>query len=118
MDTMTPPSVPPHLRRFVVQQDYARYDAVDQAVWRFVLLQTHARLVETAHPAYRDGLAATGLSVERIPSIDEMNDRLGRFGWGAVCVDGFIPPRAFQEFQSLGILPIAADMRTRAHLVY
>lgn len=102
----------------MVQQDYAQYDAADQAVWRFVLLQTHARLVETAHPAYRDGLAATGISVDRIPSIDEMNERLGRFGWGAVCVDGFIPPRAFQEFQSLGILPIAADVRTREHLVY
>jgi phenylalanine-4-hydroxylase len=81
-------------------------------------LQTHARLVQTAHPAYRDGLAATGISVERIPSISEMNDKLSRFGWGAVCVDGFIPPRAFQEFQARGILPIAADMRTRDHLVY
>jgi phenylalanine-4-hydroxylase len=35
-----------------------------------------------------------------------------------VCVDGFIPPRAFQEFQASGILPIAADIRTREHLVY
>jgi len=112
------PNVPPHLRRFVVEQDYAQYTAVDQAVWRFVLLQTHAQLVETAHPAYRDGLGATGISVERIPSIAEMNDRLARFGWGAVCVDGFIPPRAFQEFQALGILPIAADIRAREHLVY
>jgi phenylalanine-4-hydroxylase len=112
------PKVPAHLRRFVVEQDYAKYTAVDQAVWRFVLLQTHARLVETAHPAYRDGLAATGISVERIPSIHEMNEKLARFGWGAVCVDGFIPPRAFQEFQARGLLPIAADMRTRDHLVY
>jgi len=45
-----------------------------------------------------------------------MNERLGRFGWGAVCVDGFIPPRAFQAFQALGILPIAADIRTSKHL--
>src|SRR5258708_10733270 len=112
------PNVPPHLRRFVVEQDYAQYTAVDQAVWRFVLLQTHARLVQTAPPAYRDGLAATGISVERIPSIAEMNDRLARFGWGAVCVDGFMPPRAFQEFQASGILPVAADMRTHEHLVY
>ena len=112
------PNVPPHLRRFVVEQDYSKYTAMDQAVWRFVLLQNYARLVETAHPAYRDGLEATGLSVERIPSIAEMNERLGRFGWGAVCVDGFIPPRAFQEFQARGLLPIAADMRTLAHLVY
>ncbi|MFZ5896889.1 MAG: aromatic amino acid hydroxylase [Myxococcota bacterium] len=110
--------VPAHLRRFVVEQDYEQYNAVDQAVWRFVLLQTYSKLLDTAHPAYRDGLRQTGISVERIPSIAEMNEKLGRFGWGAVCVDGFIPPRAFQEFQACGLLPIAADMRTRAHLVY
>lgn len=117
---MEPPAsrVPSHLRRFVVEQDYAEYNAVDQAVWRFVLLQTHARLVHSAHPAYKDGLSATGISVERIPRIAEMNDRLARFGWSAVCVDGFVPPRAFQEFQAAGLLPIAADIRTRKHLVY
>ncbi len=112
------PRVPAHLRRFVVEQDYAQYSAVDQAVWRFVLLQMRGRLAEKAHPAYREGLTATGISVERIPSIAEMNERLSRFGWGAVCVDGFIPPRAFQEFQARGLLPIAADMRTREHIAY
>ncbi|MGA7121114.1 MAG: hypothetical protein WBY94_13500, partial [Polyangiaceae bacterium] len=110
--------MPAHLRRFVVEQDYSQYTAVDQAVWRFVLLQTHSRLIHTAHPAYKEGLAATGISVDRIPSVAEMNDKLSRFGWGAVCVDGFIPPRAFQEFQAHGILPIAGEMRTREHLVY
>src|SRR5690606_2795804 len=54
----------------------------------------------------------------RIPSIAEMDEHLAPFGWGAVCVDGFIPPRAFQELQSLSILPIAADMRSAEHLVY
>ncbi len=112
------PRVPAHLRRFVVEQDYSQYTAVDQAVWRFVLLQTHSRLVHTAHPAYEKGLAATGISIDRIPSIAEMNDKLSHFGWGAVCVDGFIPPRAFQEFQACGILPIAGDMRTCEHLAY
>jgi len=110
--------VPPHLRHLIVEQDYARYTAVDQAVWRFVLLQTHARLKATAHPAYAEGLGQTGISVERIPRISEMDEHLAPFGWGAVCVDGFIPPRAFQELQSLSLLPIAADMRTAEHLVY
>jgi phenylalanine-4-hydroxylase len=110
--------VPPHLRHLIVQQDYRRYTAIDQAVWRFVLLQTHDRLKATAHPAYASGLGQTGISVERIPSIAEMDEHLAPFGWGAVCVDGFIPPRAFQELQSLSILPIAADMRTAEHLVY
>jgi len=110
--------VPPHLRHLLVRQDYSRYTAIDQAVWRFVLLQTHARLKATAHAAYGDGLGQTGISVERIPRIEEMDEHLAPFGWGAVCVDGFIPPRAFQELQSLSILPIAADMRTAEHLVY
>ncbi|HEY6079491.1 MAG TPA: aromatic amino acid hydroxylase [Polyangiaceae bacterium] len=110
--------VPPHLRHLIVQQDYSRYTAVDQAVWRFVLLQTHARLKASAHAAYSDGLGQTGISVERIPHIAEMDERLAPFGWGAVCVDGFIPPRAFQELQSLSILPIAAEMRSADHLVY
>lgn len=101
-----------------MRQDYGRYTAIDQAVWRFVLLQTHARLKATAHPAYTNGLAQTGISVQRIPSIAEMDEHLAPFGWGAVCVDGFIPPRAFQELQSLSILPIAADMRSAQHLVY
>src|SRR5260370_35337499 len=100
--------VPAHLRQFVVEQDYAQYTAVDQAVWRFVLLQTHARLVQTAHPAYRDGLAATGISVERIPSVAEMNDRLARFGSGGDFGQRFIPPRPFQGFQAPGTLPISA----------
>jgi phenylalanine-4-hydroxylase len=110
--------VPHNLRRYVVEQDYAQYTEIDQAVWRFVLLQTYQRLAQTAHPAYASGLGKTGISVERIPRIPEMSTCLERFGWSAVCVDGFIPPRAFQEFQAAGILPIAADMRTLEHLVY
>lgn len=110
--------VPGHLRRFVVQQDYGAYTAIDHAVWRFVLLQMFARLRHSAHPAYGKGLTQTGMSVERIPRIAEMDACLGNFGWGAVCVDGFIPPRAFQEFQALGILPIAADMRRLENLAY
>ena len=110
--------IPHHLKRYVVEQDYAQYTEVDHAVWRFVLLQTYQRLEHTAHAAYRQGLAQTGISVERIPRIPEMSERLERFGWHAVCVDGFIPPRAFQEFQAASILPIAADIRRKDHLVY
>lgn len=112
------PYIPSHLRRFVVQQDYGQYTAEDQAVWRFVLLNARARLSRTAHPAFAPGLAAVGISVETIPRIEEMSERLARFGWSAVAVDGFVPPRAFQAFQSRGILPIAADIRTSGHLAY
>jgi phenylalanine-4-hydroxylase len=114
----TPDRIPAHLRRFVVEQDYGAYDEIDQAVWRFILLQAYGRLRETAHPAYGRGLEQTGISVERIPSIAEMDGRLGAFGWGAAAVDGFIPPRAFQEFQAAGILTIAVAIRRPEHLAY
>ncbi|HEY4102907.1 MAG TPA: aromatic amino acid hydroxylase [Polyangiaceae bacterium] len=113
-----PSRVPHNLRQYVVEQDYAQYSEIDQAVWRFVLLQTYERLARSAHPAYATGLGKAGISVEHIPRIAEISGCLERFGWSAVCVDGFIPPRAFQEFQAASILPIAADMRTKDHLVY
>ena len=110
--------VPAHLRKYVVWQDYDCYDEVDQAVWRFVLLQTYARLRETAHPAYVDGLFSTGISVERIPRISDMDACLSQYGWGAVAVDGFIPPRVFQEFQALEIMTIAVEIRRPENLAY
>jgi phenylalanine-4-hydroxylase len=110
--------VPPHLRRFVVRQDYDAYTEQDHAIWRFVVMQTHARLLTTGHAAYAAGFDKAGITVERIPRITEMSERLSQSGWRAVAVDGFIPPRAFHAFQARGILPIAADIRTAKHLTY
>jgi phenylalanine-4-hydroxylase len=110
--------IPPHLRQFVVEQDYGAYDEIDQAVWRFILLQTYARLAKSAHAAYAEGLQQTGIGVQRIPHIEEMDACLSRFGWGAVAVDGFIPPRAFQEFQAHRVMTIAAEIRRSEHLAY
>ena len=111
-------SIPAHLRQYIVKQDYSAYDEIDQAVWRFTLLQTYNQLNKTAHESYLKGLEQTGIFLDRIPRIEEMNACLNKFGWSAVCVDGFIPPRAFQEFQSLKIMTIAADIRTANHLAY
>jgi phenylalanine-4-hydroxylase len=47
-----------------------------------------------------------------------MNEILSKIGWGAVCVDGFIPPAAFMEFQAYKVLVIAADMRNINHIEY
>jgi phenylalanine-4-hydroxylase len=110
--------IPAHLRHFVVEQDYDRYDEIDQAVWRFVLLQTYDKLKDSAHETYVKGLEATGIRIDQIPRIEEMDACLNEYGWSAVCVDGFIPPRAFQEFQSLRILTIATEIRTADHLAY
>ena len=71
-----------------------------------------------AHKDYLRGLKETGISISRIPKIEEINSSLNKFSWHAVCVRGFIPPLVFLEFQSRNILPIAADMRTLENIAY
>lgn len=110
--------LPAHLRRYVVGQDYASYTPRDQAVWRHILGRLRSHLSDKAHPVYLEGLEATGIGAERIPSLDEMNEKLARLGWAAVGVRGFIPPEVFTELQSMGVLAIAADIRTHEHIQY
>ena len=111
-------ALPKHLLQFAVDQRYDEYTSVDHAVWRFIMRQNTFFLKEYAHKVYFQGLLDTGISFERIPRISEMNDILGRIGWGAVAVDGFIPPAAFMEFQAYKVLVIACDMRQIHHIEY
>jgi phenylalanine-4-hydroxylase len=94
------------------------YTAIDNASWRFILKISQAFFAEHAHKKYLSGLHETGISTERIPRIEEMDAALRAFGWRAVAVSGFIPPAVFMEFLSLGILPIACDMRKLENLSY
>jgi len=111
-------SLPAHLRPFVKIQEYSRYTPRDQAVWRFVMRHLSRHLADTAHPVYMEGLQRTGIALDHIPSIDEMNSCLAQLGWRAVVVDGFIPPAIFMEFQALKVLVIAIDMRSVEQIFY
>jgi phenylalanine-4-hydroxylase len=111
-------ATPKHLLQFAVDQRYDDYTSVDHAVWRFIMRQNTFFLREYAHKVYFQGLLNTGISFERIPRIQEMNDILAKIGWGAVAVDGFIPPAAFMEFQAYKVLVIACDMRQIHHIEY
>ncbi len=111
-------ALPKHLLQFAVDQRYDDYTSVDHAVWRFIMRQNVFFLKEYAHKLYFQGLLDTGISFDRIPRIDEMNEILGKIGWGCVAVDGFIPPAAFMEFQAYRVLVIACDMRQINHIEY
>tara|TARA_B100001115_G_scaffold57453_1_gene42521 strand:- start:620 stop:2350 length:1731 start_codon:yes stop_codon:yes gene_type:complete len=110
--------LPAHLRQFVVSQHYEDYTSVDHAVWRYVMRKNVDYLSKVADDSYVEGLRKTGITLEKIPNIKDMNDILGEIGWGAVCVDGFIPPTAFMEFQAYKVLVIAADIRQLEHIEY
>ena len=118
LDNAAVAALPKHLLQFAVDQRFDDYTPVDHAVWRFIMRQNAFFLKEYAHKVYFQGLLETGISFERIPRISEMNDILGRIGWGAVAVDGFIPPAAFMEFQAYKVLVIACDMRQIHHIEY
>jgi phenylalanine-4-hydroxylase len=118
MNAVTMSRVPDYLRCYIVDQDHSLYTPRDHASWRFIMRQARDYLKTHAHEVYLDGLEATGIPVSSIPNITQMDRILNRFGWGAVCVRGFIPPLAFLDFQARQILPIAADMRTLEHVLY
>lgn len=111
-------ALPKHLQRFVVSQDSDAYTPRDHAVWRHIMGRLTEHLKDKAVESYLRGLEATGIGLERIPSLDEMNEKLSHLGWSAVSVRGFIPPAVFTELQSLGVLAIAADIRTFEHVDY
>jgi len=118
LDNAAVAATPKHLLQFAVDQRYDDYTSVDHAVWRFIMRQNIFFLREYAHKVYFQGLLDTGISFERIPRIQEMNDILAKIEWGAVAVDGFIPPAAFMEFQAYKVLVIACDMRQIHHIEY
>lgn len=110
--------LPKHLRQFIVEQRYEKYTPIDQAIWRYVMRQNYSYLKNVAFYPYIKGLQKAGLSIEFIPDLQTMNDNLGKIGWGAVTVDGFIPPAAFMEYQAHKVLVIAADIRQLNHIEY
>ncbi|CAN5146318.1 aromatic amino acid hydroxylase [soil metagenome] len=111
-------ALPRHLKQSIVDQHYEHYTPVDHAVWRYVMRQNYSYLKDVAYYPYIPGLEKAGLTIETIPSLQEMNDALAKIGWGAVTVDGFIPPAAFMEYQAYRVLVIAADIRQLKHIEY
>ena len=111
-------ALPAHLKQFIVDQHYEHYTPIDHAVWRYVMRQNYSYLKDVAYYPYIPGLQKAGLTIEKIPDLQEMNDALAKIGWGAVTVDGFIPPAAFMEYQAYRVLVIAADIRQLKHIEY
>ena len=110
--------LPDYLKSYVVSQNYQNYTPRDHATWRYIMRNAREFFKEHAHEVYLNGLKKTGIPIDKIPEVETMDRVLSEFGWGALCVCGFIPPLAFLEFQSRKILPIAADMRSLEHIAY
>ncbi len=111
-------NLPPYLAAFAEPQMYDQYTPENQAVWRYIMRQLTHYFKDHAPKAYFEGLKRAAIPINRIPKIEEMIDGLQEIGWGAICVNGFIPPAAFMEYNANKVLPISADMRSLVHLLY
>ena len=111
-------AIPLQLNKYIVKQHYDQYTAENQSTWRYIMRQLKDFLSEHAHSSYLEGLKETGITIDRIPYISDIDNKLQKLGWRAVPVSGFIPPAAFMEFQLNNILPIASAIRTVEHISY
>ena len=112
------PDIPTHLQPYIAVQNYKKYSSENQSTWRYILRQLKDFLSEAAYSGYVSGLRETGITIDRIPHIDDIDQKLQKLGWRAVPISGFIPPAIFMEFQENNILPIASDIRTVQHISY
>ena len=110
--------IPNHLKKYIVNQKYDNYTHIDQACWKFIMNISIEFFKKNADSVYLKGIKNTGITINKIPKIETINKKIKKYGWRAVCVRGFIPPHAFMEFQTLKIMPIAADMRNQKNLTY
>ena len=110
--------VPSHLKKYIVPQNYKKYNPEDQAVWRFIMKGISHNLSLYGYSGGLEGLKKTGIRQDKIPKVFDIDRKLQKFGWRAVCISGFIPPKAFMEFQMNKILPIASEIRTIQHIFY
>ena len=109
---------PPHLKKYIVSQNYKKYSPEDQALWRYIMKGVCRNLSLWGAPGGLQGMEKTGLRQDKIPKIKDIDKKLQKFGWRAVCVSGFIPPRAFMEFQMNRILPVASEIRSVQNVFY
>ena len=109
----------PHAPDFTLDQPYGRYTEVDQSTWGTLYARQLALLPQRACTEFMDGLQAIQLSPHRIPTFDELNERLAATtGWALVAVLGLIPDQVFFEHLSQRRFPVTWWLREPQQLDY
>ena len=106
------------IESFGVDQKYAEYTLEDHETWRLATEALEEVLIGHTAVNYTESFVSTGMSKTAIPSLEMVQEALGRWGWSAIVVDGFIPPDIFMQLQANSILPISKPIRSRSQLGY
>jgi len=118
MTTYQNKNLPPYLKKYLIEQDYEAYTPQEHATWRYIMRQSREFFKVHATDVYLEGLKRTGVPIDHIPRISDMDDKLSEFGWGAVGICGFIPSSVFLDLLARKLMPIATDIRTVDHIGY
>lgn len=110
--------LPSHLQKYVTGQNFTKYTLEDHALWRLIVRKILAQQQAFGHRDCVPGLKKIIYDFQRIPKISDISKRLEDFGWRAAPVSGFLPPKAFMDFQAHGVLPIASEIRAADHILY
>ena len=75
---MTQKFVPNYLKQYIVDQNYFKYTYVDHSIWRYIMKINIDFFTSHGHESYIKGLERTGISLERIPRIEDMDEKLSK----------------------------------------
>jgi phenylalanine-4-hydroxylase len=104
---------------YTVTQDYGRYTAEDQDIWRTLFARQLPLIQNYAAAEVLSGIEALGASAERIPDFAHTNLKLNALtGWHIVAVPGLIPEQHFYAHLAARRFPVSVWMRNRGELDY
>ena len=103
---------------YSINQEYQSYTAENHGTWQHATKELEQALVGHTAVDYQAAFKETGMSVDHVPSLENINKALARFGWQAIVVEGFIPPDVFMTLQANKVLPITRSIRSESQLGY
>jgi phenylalanine-4-hydroxylase len=109
----------PSVEDWIIDQDWAAYDAGEHEVWNRLWTRQTALLADRAAPAFLTGIDKLGLEVRGIPDFKALSARLQPLtGWRVVPVAGLVPDEVFFAMLAQRIFPAGRFIRTPAQLDY
>lgn len=95
------------------------FTAEEHATWREILTVQIPRIERQIHPMFAEGLERLGMTRDRIPDLDEVNQKLyARTGWRGVYVEGLEEGSTFYQLLRDRMFPIGQFIRDRRDLNY
>jgi phenylalanine-4-hydroxylase len=105
--------------RYFVPQRYSSYGSAAHQTWHKLVDRTASLVAELQawlHPAYVAGFRRLVARWARLPRLAQVNEDLAEFGWRAVCVDGYLPPRVYANLLARRVFPVARRIRRPEHV--